>query len=646
MNTPALDRISARLCERLAVGGNTAAYRVPGLWLDPYGPQDPQVVVPEQFFLDRIGTILAELPRPLVTGHDGPGDWGRYAVAYNLFVRSAAAWDHDGDGQIAVGPNPDGWRETGTFLKAITLLPFIRSLGCNVVHLLPVTAIGRDGNKGNLGSPFAIRDPYALDEGQSEPALGLGAEVEFAAFVEASHHLGLRVVVEFVFRTAAKDAAWVGEHPEWFYWIRADVPDQRPGELAETAYGAPLFMPEELEGIYRLAGTGRYVDTIPPHEPFRRMFTVAPQPEDVRLVGGRWLGTVHDAETGQPIAVRIPGAFADWTPDSDQPPWSDVTYLRMYDDPGFNYIAYNTVRMVDDRLARPENIVRGLWDKISAVIPYWQETFGIDGVMIDMGHALPPALKQRMVSRARGVDPDFALWAEDFDLKPGSRAEGYNVCVGPFMQTVRDRRNLVRWLRELGRTGVVVPFMAMAENHNVPRAVTWPGGLAYALYAQAIGAFLPGVPYIHGGIELAETRPINTGFDFTQAQVAGLPAPALHLFSAGAYDWTRRPNLVASLRRLHAARAPYAELITDPGPESVQPVETDNPLIVAFRRGRPGGPGLLVLANSDRVAPQSVSGPVIPVGGRITDPTTGKELDAGVGGTLVLAPCQVVICRL
>ena len=61
-------------------------------------------------------------------------------------------------------------------------------------------------------------------------ALGLGAEAEFAGFVEAAHHLGLRVVLEFVFRTAAKDAVWASEHPEWFYWIRADVPDREAGK--------------------------------------------------------------------------------------------------------------------------------------------------------------------------------------------------------------------------------------------------------------------------------------------------------------------------------------------------------------------------------------------------------------------------------
>ncbi len=128
--------------------------------------------------------------------------------------------------------------------------------------------------------------------------MGLGADGEFAAFVEAAHHLGLRVVVEFVFRTAAKDSVWAAEHPEWFYWIRADVPDRQPGMLDEHAFGAPLFAPPELEEIYRQVGTGEYVNLPPPHKVYRQMFLPPPASGDVRLVDGHWVGP--SAQTRKP----------------------------------------------------------------------------------------------------------------------------------------------------------------------------------------------------------------------------------------------------------------------------------------------------------------------------------------------------------
>ena len=630
----ALKRVIARLEDRLA-RSPSPVHRIPGLWIHPDGPLAAQTVVPEQFFLDSLRAILASPRRKRVTDGDVPGDWGKNAIAYNLLVRYGAAFDHNGDGRISRDPLASGWRETGTFLKAITMLPFIRSLGCNTIHLLPITSIGQDGNKGDMGSAFAIRDPYALDEHLAEPALGLDVELEFAAFVQAAHHLGIRIVVEFVFRTAAKDAAWAQEHPEWFYWIRADVPDRRNGEKSEDTYGAPLFTPDELRNIYDAVGQGRFHELLPPHQIYRDMFTAPPRPETIRLENGCWRGTAPDPRNGQPVAVRIPGAFCDWGPDSEQPPWTDVTYLRLYDHPDFNYIGYNTVRMYAAQLARPENIVRPLWDKITEVIPHYQTHYQVDGVMIDMGHALPAELKRGLVARARQVDPDFALWAEEFNITPAAREEGYNVCVGPFMQTVRNIENFRGWLRWIHGAGLPVPFMAMAENHNCPRAVHWAGGKAYALYAQALGAFLPGVPYLHNGLELAEPVPVNTGFDFSNEEVAQLPPAVLPLFSAAAMDWTRADNLIAPLRRVHALRDRNRELFSDAAPGTIIPLETGNRAVTGYLRQKPGvKKAFAILGNSDMLHPQPL---VLPHPSAKKDLLTGEPLPA------VLQPAQVVV---
>ncbi|NLB66804.1 MAG: alpha-amylase [Lentisphaerae bacterium] len=637
MHTSALKQVLAHLDERLA-RSPSPDYLVPGAWVDPAGPVAARKVCPEQFYGDCIRQLLAKPPRERIANGDQPGDWSKNAIVYNLLVRYGAAFDHDGNGAVRPVPLESGWRETGTFLKAIALLPWIRSLGCNTIHLLPITSIGRDGNKGDMGSAFAIRDPYQLDEHLAEPALGLDVETECAAFVEAAHHLGIRVIVEFVFRTAAKDAAWAREHPEWFYWIRADVPDRQPGDTSEHAYGMPMFTPDELRNIYDAVGQGRFHELLPPHPVYRNLFTLPPPPDTVRMEQGAWRGTATDPRSGETVTVRIPSAFCDWGPDSDQPPWTDVTYLRLYDHPDFNYVAYNTVRMYASQLARPENVVRSLWDKIIEIIPHYQTRFGVDGVMIDMGHALPADLKRGLVERARQVDPDFALWAEEFDLTPRAREEGYNACVGPFMQTVRHVEHFRNWLRWIHGAGIPLPFMAMAENHNCPRAVHWPGGKAYALYAQALGAFLPGMPYLHNGIELAEPAPVNTGFDFTQEEIAHLPPSVLPLFSAAAMDWTREDTLAADLSRLHALRERHQSLFSNPSPGTIIPLETTNRAIMGYARQQPGQPGgFAILGNSDMANPQPLQ---LPHPGATTDLLSGAPLPD------VLPPGRVVVYAL
>jgi hypothetical protein len=577
---PTLNLVKQRLTHALAAGkGENAPYAVPGLWLDPDGSPIRRPVNPYRFLLSSIEWIEDQPQESLITGPSG-GGWSQHAVTYNILVRATTGFDHDGDGKVSLDPIGDGWMETGTFLKTIALLPYIKQLGFTTVHMLPITAIGQDGNKGTLGSPYAIRHPYRIDPRLAEPALGLDVETEFAAFVAAAHHLGLRVVVEFVFRTASKDADWAAEHPEWFYWIRTDVPDRAPGSMQEDAYGPPIFTSEELAQIQELAPQREHHDLIPPHAIYRQMFT--PPPEQVEMIDGRWIGTCSGG-----TQVRIPGAFADWPPDDPQPPWGDVTYLRLYDHADFNYIAYNTVRMYDRRLAKPEHAVEPLWERIVGILPHYQRAFGIDGVMIDMGHALPMALKQRMVDETRRINPDFAFWDENFTIAQQSRDEGYNAVIGNFWwMAYRPHKLVDKMLHTCAQTGFPLPFFAAPESHNTPRAAARPGGLAYARTMWALGCLLPALPFCHAGFEVGETLPVNTGLDFLPEELPDYPSEKLALFSEAAYGWENAANLVDWIRRTLVIRARYADLTIDPDPTTFDLLETDNPQVWAVIRQR------------------------------------------------------------
>lgn len=608
-----------RLAQAVSLGkGDDFPYNVPGLWVDPAGPPTRRTVNPYRFYLERVEEILHQPPTPPLRGPNGI--WSRQAVTYNLLVRATTAFDHDGDGRLSLEPIGDGWQETGTFLKSIALLPMLRSMGFNTVHLLPVTAVGVDGHKGNLGSVYAIRNPYRLDDRLAEPALGLEPEEECAAFVQAAHHLGMRVVVEFALRTASLDADGAAEHPEWFYWIRADVPDRAPDDLREDAYGAPVFTPEELAIIKERVARGERTDLIPPHPVYRRLFTPPPPPGSVHKEGLRWIGVLPDG-----TRVRIPGAFADWPPDDPQPPWTDVTYLRLYDHPDFNYIAYNTVRMYDARLARPENAVESLWQRIVEILPYYIRRFGIDGAMIDMGHALPPDLKRRIVEAARAVHPEFAFWDETFSYDHGLVEEGYNAVIGNYWWAAWRPEHLVDGLlRPLARTGLPLPFFAGPESHNTPRAAARPGGLAAARMAWALGCILPAIPFCHSGLELAETVPVNTGLDFTREELPAYPPERLALFSAVAYGWENVPNLVDWIARTLDARARYADLIADPDPATFILLESTDPLVWAIVRRR-GDEGLVLVVNLDIGAARRFSLPLPTARPAVTDLLSGTS---------------------
>lgn len=577
MLTPApLQQLRAAIAARLDTP--ITRYQIPGRWVHPQNNLARVEIHPYVWWLHTVERILAGPARPLAQA-GAAGGWSRYARVYNLFVRSATAFDHDGDGKLG-RPNAEGLNEVGSFMKSLCLLPYIQSLGCNTVHLLPVTAIGQDGNKGDAGSPYAIRNPYQLDQFSAEPTLHLGAEAEFAAFVAAAHHLGIRVVTEFVFRTGSKDSDWVQEHPEWFYWIRATVPDRAAGSLDEAAYGMPIFTAEEVAQIEADIEAGEMDHLQPPHPGYRAMFLPPPPPEAVQLQAGRWLAAYPDGQTG-----RIPGAFADWPVDDPQPPWGDVTYLRLYDHPDFNYIAYNTLRMYDTRLASPENVAQPLWERIINIIPYYQQHFGIDGAMIDMGHALPMPLKQAMVAAARQQDPHFAFWDENFRVGQRSRDEGYDAVIGSLPFILYRPKELHKLLVDLTERGTPIPFFGALESHNTPRAAGRPGGSQYIRYGAAIAAFLPTLPFIHNGVDFGETYPINTGLDFSKAEIARLPSETLPLFSARAFDWENGdPDLAAWWRQTLALRAQFDAVLTDPAAETHNLILTDNPAVWALLR--------------------------------------------------------------
>ncbi len=554
-----------------------APYYVPGLWID-YQSTAPQAVNPYDFYADKLRSIGNADPRPLTEGN-GNGNWTQRAIVYNVFPRVTSAYDHAHDHMLDIEPSPEGWRDTGTLLKCIALLPYIQSLGINTVHLLPISTVGQDGKKGTLGSPYGIRNAYELDYKLAEPAVGLDVNVLFAGFVEAAHRLGIRVVMEFVLRTSSKDGDWIGQHPEWFYWIREDVPDRLPGSSNPNAYGNPIFPEADLGYVKEKVARHDFADLPAPPKSYRAMFTTPPRPDQVHMESGRWVGVLDEG-----TRVRIPGAFADWPPDDNQPPWTDVTYLRMYDHPDFNYIAYNTIRMYDVRLAKQENAVASLWDSIAGVIPYYLREFGIDGVMIDMGHALPMPLKQRIVSTARGIDPDFAFWDENFLIEPKSVDEGYNAVLGYMLFDFHRPAKLREFLGRISNERFPLPFFATPENHNTPRAASRPNALQYVHFALAISMVVPGIPFIHSGFELMETKPINTGLGFTDEMIQANPSDTLPLFSEWAFGWTQPNNLTGSVRYALEIRRKYARLLSNPDPATFFMGYSDNPQFLVLAR--------------------------------------------------------------
>ena len=86
---------------------------------------------------------------------------------------------------------PRAFSSPGTLAAVIPELDRIADLGASAIWLLPVHAIGKDGRKGSMGCPYAIRDYRAVD-----PALGTVDDLR--ALADAAHERGLKLLVDFV----------------------------------------------------------------------------------------------------------------------------------------------------------------------------------------------------------------------------------------------------------------------------------------------------------------------------------------------------------------------------------------------------------------------------------------------------------------
>ncbi len=152
----------------------------------------------------------------------------RFAAWYEMFPRSAA-------------PVPG---RHGTFRDVIARLPYVASMGFDVLYLPPVHPIGATARKGPnndpAGAPDAPGSPWAIgaaEGGHMAVHPQLGTLEDFRALVAAARDRGMAVALDLAFQCSPDHPA-VREHPEWFRW--------RPDGSAQYAENPP----KKYEDIY------------------------------------------------------------------------------------------------------------------------------------------------------------------------------------------------------------------------------------------------------------------------------------------------------------------------------------------------------------------------------------------------------------
>ena len=130
----------------------------------------------------------------------------RFSTWYEVFPRSCA---------------PELGRH-GTYRDCEARLPYIASMGFDVVYLPPIHPIGRTFRRGKnnsrLAQPDDVGSPWAIgseEGGHTSVHPQLGTLDDFRQFVSKARELGLEVALDIAFQ-CSPDHPYVKQHREWF----------------------------------------------------------------------------------------------------------------------------------------------------------------------------------------------------------------------------------------------------------------------------------------------------------------------------------------------------------------------------------------------------------------------------------------------
>ena len=120
-------------------------------------------------------------------------------------ARPAPAWARNG---VVYEIFPRNFSPEGNFNGITARLDDLKDLGVNVIWLMPIHPLGEKMRKGSVGSPYAIRDYYAINP-------DYGTEADLKRLVTEAHKRGLKVIIDVVANHTAWDSVLMA-HPEYY----------------------------------------------------------------------------------------------------------------------------------------------------------------------------------------------------------------------------------------------------------------------------------------------------------------------------------------------------------------------------------------------------------------------------------------------
>ncbi|MEQ1641824.1 MAG: alpha-amylase family glycosyl hydrolase [Pyrinomonadaceae bacterium] len=137
------------------------------------------------------------------------------------------------------------YSQKGDFNSITADLDRLKTLGVDVLWLMPVHPIGQLKKKGTIGSPYAVRDYYGVNPDYGTPA-------DLKRLVAEAHKRGLKVIIDIVANHTAWDNKLITSNPE--FYLKNDKGEIVPpvadwADVAGLDYSKPAVRKYMIENL-------------------------------------------------------------------------------------------------------------------------------------------------------------------------------------------------------------------------------------------------------------------------------------------------------------------------------------------------------------------------------------------------------------
>ncbi len=504
------------------------------------------------------------------------GSWIEKEILYALDLRTLTSWDHDRS-DVIEQHNLYALNDSGTFLKAIILLPLLKRSGVTTLVLHQLFELDVPRSHHDYAHPYAIKHPLKIAGGLADPLLpGMDVNTQLRMFILAAHHYGFRILCNTSLARLGRDNALLAEHPDWFYWINKTDEKQF---FAPTVKGLPkncLPSKNACKLLYQQEETQMHLNR----------FSYDPLTKDAAGYCEWLMKHKHCslAELESEFRITTSPMFSDQL-NSELALQKETTYLRFYYDQPLKqapYILQDTLR--PDLFPCRQPIIE-LWDFLCDCAATLVREYDFDGFFLDEAWLMPQKLVKAVIASCRKQKSQCAVvvTCSDEQAFVKWKRSGVNAISGSCAYDIHDGDMRSYRSFAYSRLNAASSLLAAGEFCDTPRITQYQGGECLAKAVMFMNLFLPHtIPYYTSGQFSLEKQPQHLSPYADVKYENALPSTDVRchkqaFVDRSFYTYTRSDYhiLINQMERFTNLRAKYAEAMAKD--ETSIPVWFDKP---------------------------------------------------------------------